>query len=98
MGPHYGYFPNAVISWLLGKQDHVDEATLLFDGSKINIPTSRWRLLGAALGSQAFMTDFCLKRLLSFQNESITLPIGHMLSLKPAIRYLLDSYRMSGSS
>ena len=56
--------------WLLVKQDHVDEATLLFDGSKINITTSRRRLFGAALGSQAFITDFLSQKAAEFSEQA----------------------------
>ena len=66
MGPQCGYSTNAVKSWLLVKQDHVDEATLL---AKINITTSGRRLLGTALGSQAFITDFLSQKVAEFSER-----------------------------
>ena len=57
-GPSYGYFPNATKSWLLVKENVVQQARALFEDSGINITIEGRRLLGAALGTEAFVTSF----------------------------------------
>ena len=36
-GPAFGYFPNAQKSWILVKEDRLEEAKLLFKDTKVNI-------------------------------------------------------------
>ena len=51
------------------KEDHTDEAKTLFSGSKINITTSGRRLLGAAIATQAFITDFVSEKAAEFSER-----------------------------
>ena len=54
-GPSCGYFPNVTKPWLLVKENVVQQArTLLEQDSGINITIEGRRLLGAALGTEAF--------------------------------------------
>ena len=69
IGPSYGYFPNAIKSWILVKEGHISEAQSLFDGSNVNVTTEGRRLLGAAIGSKSFVTDFISKRVSNFSKR-----------------------------
>ena len=64
IGPSYGYFPNAIR--ILVKEGHISEAQSLFNGSNVNVTTEGRRLLGAAIGSKSFVTDFISKRVSNF--------------------------------
>ena len=66
IGPSYGYFTNAIKAWILVKEGHISEAQSLFDGSNVNVTTEGRRLLGAAIGSKPFVTDFISKRVSNF--------------------------------
>ena len=57
-GPRYGYFPNAVKTWLVVKPHLETEASTIFADTGISITTSGHRHLGAALGSRTFTEEF----------------------------------------
>ena len=57
-GPAYGYYPNAAKTWLLVKSPFVQKAQEIFNSSGINITTEGRRLLGAAIGKAAFVTEY----------------------------------------
>ena len=49
-GPDYGYFPNAVKTWLIVKEDYLKEPKDKFKDSGVSITTEGKRHLGAAIG------------------------------------------------
>ena len=51
-GPAFGYFANASKTWLLTKEEHLDHARSLFQGTLVNITTHGRPHLGAALAQQ----------------------------------------------
>ena len=57
-GPGYGYYPNATKTWLLVKEPFEEKARQLFGKTGVNITTEGRRLLGAALGSGQFVSDY----------------------------------------
>ena len=63
-GPSCGYFPNhaATKSWLLVKENVGQQVRTLFEDSGINITIEGRRLLGAALGTEAFVTSFIAEK------------------------------------
>ena len=58
LGPWYGYFPNRTKSWLVVKEDAVDTAREVFNGSNIHITTDGHRYLGGDIDSEAFEQQF----------------------------------------
>ena len=54
-GPSFGYHPNPAKTWLIVKEDNLDQATNVFGGSGVNITSSGHKHLGAALGSTEFV-------------------------------------------
>ena len=52
-GPDYGYYPLPKKTVLIVKQDHLDEATRIFDGIGITISATGERHMGAWVGSTA---------------------------------------------
>ena len=57
-GPAYGYYPNAVKSWLMVKESAKLEAISEFEGTGLNIMTDGRRLLGAAIGTSQFKEEY----------------------------------------
>ena len=58
IGPKYGYFPKASKSYLVVKQDHLLNATPLFDNSNVNIRVEEKRHLGAIVGSETYKREY----------------------------------------
>ena len=56
--PEYGYHPNASKSWLIVKQDYLEQAKSLFNDTGVSITTEGQRYLGAALGSSSFVESY----------------------------------------
>ena len=50
-GPNIGYYPKPSKSWLIVKENHLEEALREFHGTGVNITTEGNRHLGAVLGS-----------------------------------------------
>ena len=50
LGPAFGYYPNAVQTWIIVKEQHLDKAKDQFKDSEISITTEGKRHLGAAIG------------------------------------------------
>lgn len=57
-GPAYGYFPNSAKSWLICKEEHINEAEEMFRGSNVQITSEGQRHLGAAIGSRRFKEEY----------------------------------------
>ena len=58
VGKHYGYFPNAVKSVLLVKEEFYEKACSCFDGSDVSVRTDGVRLLGSPIGSESFVDGY----------------------------------------
>ena len=58
LGPAYGYYPNAAKTWLIVKEDHQEEARILFNNTGVSITTEGKRHLGAAVGSPQFISGY----------------------------------------
>ena len=57
-GPKFGYFPNAIKTWLVVKEGMVAAATAAFSDTAVQITASGRRHLGAALGPASFAECF----------------------------------------
>ena len=57
-GPYFGYFANPPKTWLIVKEELLQQAIDLFNGTGVNITVRGKRHLGAALGSIDYRTEF----------------------------------------
>ena len=49
-GPKYGYYPKAEKSWLVVKEEKLEEAERIFLGTNVNITTDGRKYLGGLWG------------------------------------------------
>lgn len=61
-GPGYGYYANASKTWLVIKQEHVQQANELFVTSGMQITVKVRRHLGATLGTKPFKEAYVKAR------------------------------------
>ena len=57
-GPPLGYFPKASKSWLIVKEDKLEEAKELFRGTEIKISSVGKRYLGGFIGKESARNDY----------------------------------------
>ena len=57
LGPAYGYFVNAVKTWLIVKEKSFSIAKEVFSGCGVNVTMEGRHHLGAAIGSRSFVTQ-----------------------------------------
>ena len=57
-GPKYGYYPKPAKSYLVVKEQFLNQAKAIFEGSDIKITTSGARHLGAALGNSRYKEEY----------------------------------------
>ena len=62
-GPAYGYFPNASKTWLIVKDEKLDEAKRIFKGTGVKFTSEGKRHLGATIGSQTFKESYLQKKI-----------------------------------
>jgi len=58
LGPAYGYFVNAVKTWLIVKEKSFSIAKKVLAGCGMNVTMEGRRHLGAAIGSRSFVTQY----------------------------------------
>ena len=62
-GPAYGYFPKPTKTWLIVKEDKLQEAKLIFKDTGVKITSDGMRHLGAAIGSKVFKDSYVLQKI-----------------------------------
>jgi len=58
LGPAFGYYPNAVKTWLIVKEHHLDEDKDQFKHLGISLTTEGKRHLGAAIDTSQFLSVY----------------------------------------
>ena len=58
LGSYYGYYPNALKTWLIVKPAYSSDAQWLFEGTGVQVTVEGKRHLGAALGSRLFTEQY----------------------------------------
>ena len=58
LGSFYGYYPNALKTWLIVKPTYISDAQRLFEGTGVQVTVEGKRHLGAALGSRLFTEQY----------------------------------------
>ena len=69
VGPLYGYFPNAMKTWLYVKEEHHNRAEEIFKNDGLTITTEGGKLLGSALGKKEFVSRFVDRKVSQFVRE-----------------------------
>ena len=69
LGPDYGYYPNALKTWLVVKEGKESDAATLFEGTGVSITTEGKRHLGAAIGTQTFIEKYVQQKVSKWVNE-----------------------------
>ena len=68
-GPGYGYNPNPSKTTLVVKSEYLDEATELFQDTRIRITTAGHSILGAAVGTPSFVDDYLAAKVEMWKEE-----------------------------
>ena len=69
----FGYFPNAVKTWLVVKEPLISQTQKIFEATGVQITTEGRRLLGALLGTDAFCQSFLQDKVSSWTGQLSTL-------------------------
>ena len=69
IGPNFGYHANGSKSCLIVKEEHIEQATHLFEGTGIQITKEGQRHLGAALGTQTFIERYVTEKVHEWSKE-----------------------------
>jgi hypothetical protein len=69
LGPAYGYHPNPEKTWLIVKEESLDDAAEAFRSSGVNIVSSGRKYLGAALGCTEFVKRFMRNKIQEWCDE-----------------------------
>ena len=69
LGPDYGYYPNATKTWLIVKEDHLEEAKNQFKDSGVSITAEGKRHLGAAIGTPRSISAHVQHKVAEWVNE-----------------------------
>lgn len=72
-GPSFGYYPNAVKTYLLVKPESALDAQRAFEGTEVNITTSGVRYLGAPLGDVDFTKSYIAAKVDGWKAELVKL-------------------------
>ena len=65
----FGYYPNASKTHLIVKQEYVQSAKGLFDGSGITVIADGDRYLGAAIGTRTYIEQYVKNKISEFIGE-----------------------------
>ena len=70
IGPDYGYYPNAMKTWLVVKEEkEIGAATLLKKKTGVSITVEGKRHLGAAIGKQTFIKSYVQRKVSEWVGE-----------------------------
>ena len=71
--PDFGYYPNASKTWIVVKPEHHNEATKAHAESGINITSEGRPYLGAAIGSESYITEYVSNKVKKWSSNLTTL-------------------------
>lgn len=72
-GPAFGYYPNAIKTWLVVKPEKAENAVKEFEGTGVEITTAGRRYLGGCLGTQEYAKEDLAARVEEWAAEVTTL-------------------------
>ena len=73
-GPAFGYFPNPSKTWIVTKQEYHKEVTEVFADYGINITPEGRPYLRAAIGSEAYITEYVSSKVKMWSSSISILP------------------------
>jgi len=69
LGPKFGYFANAVKTWLVTKEEHISTATVLFANTSVQVTSGGRPYLGTAIGSHEFLISHVQEKVEKWSEE-----------------------------
>ena len=69
IGPEYGYLQNASKTWLIVKEERLEEAKQLSEDTGIKISYDEKSHLGSAIGSRTFVESFVKEKVSKWKKE-----------------------------
>ena len=69
LGPHYGYYTNAVKTWLITKKDHYQAAREAFADTKVQVTYEGRPYLGVPLGTEDYCHSFVMEKVEQWTKE-----------------------------
>jgi hypothetical protein len=84
-GPLLGYYAKPSKSWLILKEQYLDEAKTIFAGSGVQITTEGQRHLGAVLGSETYKHEYVTDKINTWIEQLKEL--GKIARVEPHIAY-----------
>ena len=69
IGPDYGYYLNALKTLLIVKEEHLENAKKVFQGTGVSITAEGRRHLGAAIGTQYFVESYVQRKVSGWVEE-----------------------------
>ena len=93
IGPSYGYHANPSKTWLVTKEVHLSNAVNTFQDSHVNITAEGRPHLGAALGTQSYVSQFVNTKVQQWCNELKTL--SSIASTQPHAAYAAFTHGVS---
>ena len=68
-GPGFGYFPNTSKTWLVTKDSFRSDAEIIFAGTNVNLTDEGRPYLGAAIGTNQFITQFLMEKVKGWSKD-----------------------------
>ena len=94
IGPAFGYFPNAIKTWLVAKDSRLVQANELFKDTNVQITTEGHRLLGAPIGTSQFCKAYTEKAIITWKRQIETL--GSVAHTQPHAAYAAFTHGFTG--
>ena len=69
IGPEYGYLPNASKTWLIVKEERLEESKQLFQDTRVKISYDGKSHLWSAIGSRTFVESFVKEKVSKWKKE-----------------------------
>ena len=94
IGPDYGYYPNAMKTWLVVKEEKEIDAATLFKETGVSITVEGKRHFGAAIGKQIFIESYVQRKVLEWVGEIESL--SSIATSQPHAAYTAFTHGLAG--
>ena len=92
LGPSFGYFVNAVKTWLVTKDHLFQDSVSSFNGSGIRVTSDGRPYLGAAIGSESYIQSFAADKVKGWSEETTVL--ARFVESQPHADYCAFTYSL----
>ena len=93
IGPNYGYYQQPTKSWLIVKENKLEEAVRVFGGTNIQITTEGKRHLGAVIGTEENKKKYINDKISEWKKEIIMLTDIATIHSQAAYTAYVTSYQ-----